>query len=504
MQLTITSPTTVEIPDDLKIIDILSKSLKYKNKRAEYDHRRLKNNNWMLARVGPERFADMLEELKVQINQTLLNSEPTPNGTRHWTFAGLAKSLAEQARLPLVNLVEYPEFDNIPWANPPKKSMRPYQKEAMEALLEAKHGAVEIGTGLGKSFLLLNLAKTIGLKTVVMTPSVSIAEQIHSEFTEAFGKRYVGAFFGGKKDSKKLFTVAVGASLALVNEASEHWDNLRKVKVFIADESHLCPAQTLQQVCHRLLENAPYRFFFSGTQMRNDGLDLVLDSITGPIVYTMTVAEGVEQGYLARPRFHVIRTTTSSTYSSDDANEMTRQHLFYNPIVNRTAARIANTAVEKMGHSVLILVDEVEQFAHLLPHLNFKCGFAHGGVTKQNASKVPQNYHKSDPNALVEQFNNKELPILIGTSCISTGTDVRAVQTIIYLMGGKSEIQVKQAVGRGTRLYEGKTDCHIFDFDVINNDTTTRHASERVRIYRSILDDVEEVDTPHTKGMQNV
>jgi superfamily II DNA or RNA helicase len=78
------------------------------------------------------------------------------------------------------------------------------------------------------------------------------------------------------------------------------------------------------------------------------------------------------------------------------------------------------------------------------------------------------------------------------------------VQTIIYLMGGKSEIQVKQAVGRGTRLYEGKTDCHIFDFDVINNDTTTRHASERVRIYRSILDDVEEVDTPHTKGMQNV
>lgn len=456
MQLTVTSPTVVEIPDDPKVISTLTASLKYKNKRAEFDYRRMKNNNWMMARVGPERFADLLEELKSQVNKTLLFSEPTEAGTRYWTHAGLADSLATQTRLPVVNQVEYPEFDNIPWANPPKKSMRPYQREALEALLRVKHGAVEIGTGLGKSFILMNLAKTIGLKTVIMTPSVSIAEQILAEFTEAFGKKYVGAFFAGKKESKKLFVVAVGASLTLVPEGSDHWDHLRKTQVFIADESHLCPAQTLEQVCHTLLKSAPYRFFFSGTQLRNDGLDLVLDSITGPIVYTMSVAEGVEQGFLAKPRFHMIRTTSQSNYQSDDANEMTRQHLFYNPIVNKTAARIANTAVEKMGHSVLILVDEVEQFAHLLPHLNFKCGFAHGGVTKQNSSKVPAAYHKSNPNELVEQFNNKQLEILVGTSCISTGTDVRAVETIIYLMGGKSEIQVKQAVGRGTRLTRGK------------------------------------------------
>jgi superfamily II DNA or RNA helicase len=344
-------------------------------------------------------------------------------------------------------------------------------------------------TGLGKSIALMNVAKRLGQKTVVMTPSVSIARQIYDEFVENFGTRYVGAFFDSKKQSDKKFVISVAASLAKVSQEgakNPHYENLASATVFIADESHTCPAKTLEDVCHGLLADAPYRFFFSGTQLRGDGLGLLLEAITGPIVYRMTLREGVEQGFLSKPVFNMVTVNSSGYVRSKDPNDITREALYYNPAVNKVAANIANKCVSLLKHPVLILVDEFEQFAHLLPHLKHRVAFAHGGVTAQNANLIPKEYHKSDPNELVRQFNNLEIPILVGTSCISTGTDIRSVKDIIFLMGGKSETQIRQAIGRGTRLFEGKTDFKFWDFDVVNVDLVHKHAMQRAAIYDSV------------------
>jgi superfamily II DNA or RNA helicase len=267
----------------------------------------------------------------------------------------------------------------------------------------------------------------------------------------------------------------------------------------------------LAKVCTGLLAAAPYRFFFSGTQMRNDGLDLLLKAITGDIVYTMTVEQGVDQGWLARPLFRMITIKGSCNFQHPDANEMTRAHLYYEPTVCSKAAEIANLMVES-GRKVVILVKELEQFSWVRNWLRHEAKFAHGGVTKTvyaegqedipveerkikkegNDRLVPKEFWDSDPSELVEAFDAGEFPILVGTSCITTGTDIQNVGAIIYLQGGKSEIQVRQAVGRGTRKPPGKIDCYFIDFDVINADVTHRHALERAEIYKGIYPDFEE------------
>jgi superfamily II DNA or RNA helicase len=94
---------------------------------------------------------------------------------------------------------------------------------------------------------------------------------------------------------------------------------------------------------------------------------------------------------------------------------------------------------------------------------------------------------------LVKEFNEGKHPILVGTSCITTGTDIQTAGAIIYLQGGKSEIQVRQSVGRGTRKVAGKVDCYFIDFDVRNVEVVHRHAEERAAIYRAIYPDFEEV-----------
>lgn len=481
--LRISSPTIARIEGLEGKLTELELLLTYRDKTAEWTWRKAKKSPYLANRLGEE-YADYLLDLQSKIKKKLLFEDEQG----YFTHSGLASLIADHFNDRVDDEIDRPYPDNIPWATKPTKIARPYQNTAEHNLLSVRHGAVEIGTGLGKSLIILNLTKALGLKTLVMCPSKSIAGQLYKEFLKAFGKSRVGQFYGGKKDSKKLFVIAVDKSLSLVEEGTDHWTNLSASKVFIADESHLCPAATLAKVCFGLASLAPYRFFFSGTQMRNDGAGLLLTGITGPVVFSMTVREGVDQGFLAKPIFRMIKLDSKVDFSSSDANEQTRAHLYYNPAVNRRAAQIANYAYEHTG-PVLILVEEVEQIAYLMPYLRHKAAFAHGGLTKDNKDKVPAQFHDANVDKLVDEFNAGNIPILVGTSCISTGTDICANRTTIYLQGGKSEIQVRQGpVGRSTRLFDDKKECMIYDFSIENVETLKRHAEARAKIYADVYD----------------
>lgn len=469
------SPTQVRINGVEGVhLDQLRAQLQYVDKKVEFEIQKLKRN---VRLYHYPNFQERLDQLKGQRVKSLLFKDDDG----YWTYSGLMPSLARNLRASSSSGVRYPDPKPLPWNKKPFEPF-PYQGQAHTALLAARHAGVEIGTGLGKSLIITYIIKSLGLKTVVMAPSKSIAHQLQKGLISAFGRKYVGFYGDGRKDTGKLITVAIAASLTKLPAAGPVFAD---TQVFIADESHLCPASTLSKVCFGLLANAPYRFFFSATQLRNDGLDLVLDAISGPIVYRMSVKEGIDQGYLARLKTTVCRVPSRSYFQSRDVIEMTRQHLFYNPGVNKLAGALVNRFTSE-GRQVLVLVEELEQFTHLLPYFKSRVAFAHGGDPK---GVLPDAYRKSDPEALVDEFNAGELPVLVGTSCISTGTDVKANKVTMYLRGGKSEIEVFQgAVGRSTRLHEpvGKTSCDIVDFDVYNIDSLHRHTGERLKYYAQV------------------
>ena len=478
-------------------------SLTFRDKKVQYELQKFKHATWFVNKYGEEAYQAKIDELKAKEKICLLNQDPDG---RYWVMSGQRDYLESRYGLTTEVLVKYPEPHLMAWHEVPGKTPYPYQEKAKAGLLARLHARVEMGTGLGKSFILLNIARELGLRTVIMAPSTSIADQLYQDFVKHLGRKYVGAYYDGKKDFKKLIVIGNAQSLTRIEEGSPAWETMSKAQVFMADESHLCPASTLNRVCSGLLADAPYRFFFSATQMRNDGLDKLLDAITGPTVYSMTVKEGVDQGYLSKPVFRVIKTRSDKNFESDDANEMTREHLYYNTLVLHQAAEVINQSVERLGHQVLVLIDEVEQFTRLRPLLNHKTGFAHGPLTattfhengkikaKGNRESVPKEYWESEPNKLVDQFNAGEFPILIGTSCISTGTDIRTVKTMVYLKGGKSEIEVKQGVGRCTRKVPGKTACSVVDFDVANIAILSKHAKARREIFDDIYGPVQVVD----------
>jgi superfamily II DNA or RNA helicase len=483
MPLLIDQPTRVRIAGHDDKLALLKRYLTYTDKSIGYQIQKLKHAQWFDA----ERHGEQLEELQALYKPCLLKQDETG----YHTLSGLAPEVALFLQDTVENSITYPSVGRtIPWEKVPPP-LRPYQRETVDLFIKHRHAAAELATGLGKSYILMYLAKELALKTVVMAPTTSIADQLYDDFITFLGKKRVGRYYGGKKETGKLVTVAIHASLARIDPGSSDWDALSATQVFIADESHLCPATTLYAVCTGLCGTAPYRFFLSGTQLRGDGADLLLRGVTGPVLKRMSVADGVTEGWLAKPIFRVLQVTSDDTYEGSDPMKATQKHLLYNPLVNAKAGALANAAVAKLNHQVLVLVDEVKQFRYLSPHFKAQAKFAHGPLNKENEKDVPEEHRDVDNKQLVKDFNDRKFPILVGTSAVSLGTDIRSVQTLIYLMGGKSEVQLRQAVGRGTRKVPGKDECVVIDFDVVNSDLVHRHALERQAIFAAIYPDLQ-------------
>jgi superfamily II DNA or RNA helicase len=236
-----------------------------------------------------------------------------------------------------------------------------------------------------------------------------------------------------------------------------------------------------------LLSQVPYRYFFSGTLFRNDGLGLLLQAIAGDTVFEMLVEQGVKEGFLSPLKFFQWKVTSDCELNCDDAIKMNKKHLQENDKIYKHAAYLINRAVLEKNRRVLVLVDGVGQFKRLLDGgLTVPAKFAHGGVTKTNQKEVPQEHWKSDPMQLVKDFDLGKFPVLVGTSVIGVGTDVCSADFIVAIIGLTSEIEITQGAGRGTRLFEGKTECFYHDYWVTNIEKLDRHAAKRREIFNGI------------------
>lgn len=473
------SPTRIALPsDDEKV----KKFLSYTDKSVDYQIKKLRDNvRW---RGGdPDSFAEKLESLKEERIKSLLfyDAAGTP-----MTYSGLWSTLQKHFSWDYNSPSDwFPEADLIPWHKKPFE-MRPYQKEALEALVKVGHGAIELPTGSGKSLIIMNLLKYYGLKAVIVTPRKQITTQLYKDIQSAFGKKYVGQYGGGAKSFNKQFTVTTAQSLVRLEEGSEQYEAFAGADVVIFDESHTTPAATFQKICNGVLSDAKLRFFISATQRSNNGTELLLEGITGPVVYRRSFRELADLGYLKHVKVNIVEAPMFGTPKSDPMKQ-TREHLYNNPYVLKKTAEIANKAYNMSDRSVLILVEQIDQLNKLINHMNVPFEVIHG---QKNDDRLPTVFRNPDTEEILRRFNAGDTRVLIGTSCISMGVDTKAASVIVYVQGLSSPIKLLQAIGRGTRYSESHKDCVVFDFRVNDNGVLERHVRSRVGVYKEITDNI--------------
>lgn len=187
----------------------------------------------------------------------------------------------------------------------------------------------------------------------------------------------------------------------------------------------------------------------SGTQTRGDGTEMLLHSIIGITVHTLTTAEAIAGGYICYHDFSIVEVESSNpNYNSNNPLEEKRIHYLNNKNINAFITKFAN--IPQTGQ-ILVLVEELPQIAAVIKGLTVPYAYAHSCKLKATLEKY--GLEKVSKKEAVEKFNKNEVKVLVGTSCIATGTNIYPMRHTFNWVGTGSEIKTKQgAVGRTVRL----------------------------------------------------
>lgn len=485
MKITIENPSQAFVEADVEELYELKKDLTFINTSIAHEVKRHYNNFWA-RNNNRERWEQNLEALKKRAKRTLVFEE----NARTFIYPGSIPYIRNNENV--VNEIAYPVIKKVAWEKPLPFALHPYQ-ESWQKLIDIKHGNVEFCTGSGKSAILLKICRESGLRTAIIAPSRSIFNELVKKFEHHFGRGMVGTFGAGKKKLGKRFTICIGDSISNVKPDTEEWEFFSTLEAVAVDESHTWGAETLETICFGVLANAPYRWFFSGTQTRGDGTEKLLQAIIGKTVDTLTTSEAVEKGYISKHDYRIVEIESSNpNYNTPDALDMKRVHFLKNKNICAFIAKLANIEATSKRRQTLVLVEELEQIAMLLPLLKVSTAIAHSEKKAQRLEEL--GLSKVNPDESVEKFNKGEALVLIGTSCIATGTNIYPCHNTINWAGGTSEIKTKQgAVGRSVRLHAQNpwADCcvvkdsaTIWDFNVHDVPIMVRHLDLRIGFYQ--------------------
>lgn len=194
----------------------------------------------------------------------------------------------------------------------------------------------------------------------------------------------------------------------------------------------------------------------------------------GEPVYTYSLKEGINDGYLTPFKVKQIATTIDDyTYTPDDAiveGEVVPGKRYVEGDFNRVII-----IPEREEYRVKLFMGMIDQSEKTIVFCATQTHalMVRDLINQVKASKDPDYCVRvtADDGARGEQAlrdfqdNEKTIPTILTTSQkLSTGVDARNVRNIVLMRPVGSMIEFKQIVGRGTRLHDGKDHFTIYDF----------------------------------------
>lgn len=457
MKAIITNKFTVIQNPSNEIIQLLNLSMSYTDKQKAYQLKRMKNNPF-------QRNSGFIKKLEKEVECSLLKA--LAGG--HVAFnSGMSYQIETGGFQIDDRRCETGTTIALPWKKKPFDP-RPYQEEAIIEAMQVWRGVINFATGMGKTLTALHLLKRLKRKALIVVPSESIAKQFYDELVEAFGELRIGYYGGGKK---KIKDITIGIAASVVKGVSDFKE--AELGVIIFDEVHHIAASTFYDIAVGLGDVGRI-YGLTATDYRSDGKDILINAGCGPVIIRRDIKWGIDNGYLAKPRFIVKEVDTSGTDYQKDKLKNYKEHVLNNDLMKQQIHDDIKHYMDQ-GKSVLCLVGEVAHGEELSKQLGIP--FAQG------KDKQSQKY--------VDELNAGKIRGLIGTGGkVGEGTDTKRVDVLILANFVASKGPVIQAVGRGLRIYGNKSECIIKDYIPKGSTMLSRHAKGRIDFYKEITQDV--------------
>lgn len=364
--------------------------------------------------------------------------------------------------------------EKFEWVQKPM-TPRYYQAEMIPIGLSEHRGVFEAAVGSGKTFVMMSLIKELKTPTLVIIPAKDLAGQTVSVFQEFLGKKAAMLLTSTSLD-KPLAPIRVTTiqTLKAIQKKGLVSNILKDVGMVCIDEFHHAGADSYTSLMKEF-NSIYYRFGFTGTYLRNDSKTLDMWGLLSKRIYHYSASKATQDGFLTPLKIitHEIPGILSKSYPTEyKKNYCGNHHLL------RKIAEILQQLDN--NESVLILVKQKEEGGSLIQKYLEEKGIP--------STFISGDSKRSEVKEILKAFNEKQIKILIGSTIIGEGIDIKSTDHLIMAQGGKSEIAITQAIGRAVRLYPNKKVAYLHDFRMLDTKYMEKHWLERYKIYKRNFD----------------
>lgn len=335
-----------------------------------------------------------------------------------------------------------------------KMELRPYQQEAKDSIFEQWESVdktlLVLPTGCGKTIVFAKVAEECvrrGKRVLIMAHRGELLEQASDKIYKTTGLRCAVE----KAEETCLgswFRIVVGSVQSLQREKrlsrfpDDYFDAI------IIDEAHHCISDGYQKVL-KYFSDAKV-LGVTATPDRGDMQNL--GQYFETLAYEYTLPKAIREGYLSPIKALTIPLKLDLSGVGIQAGDFKSGEIAtaLDPYLEQIASEMEKYCKDRKTVVFLPLIKTSQKFRDILNTHGFQAAEVNG--------------NSDDRAEVLEAFDRGDYNVLCNSMLLTEGWDCPSVDCIIVLRPTKVRSLYSQMVGRGTRLYPGKTHLLLLDF----------------------------------------
>jgi superfamily II DNA or RNA helicase len=312
------------------------------------------------------------------------------------------------------------------------------QSRCVATMLEEEQGIVIRAPGTGKTQIALAFAAQCETTVLVLVHTKDILDQWVEYAGNSLPDTKVGIIQGSTERYGQI-TIAMVQSLKRFYGDPEWW---RQWGAVILDESHHAAAESFETV----LNSSPafYRFGFTATNSRADGMERYHQHLLGPVIHKQKFSAPINT--TVKPIYSNFRFRYRGRY---DWGRLLRA-LISDEGRNKQIGTVIDRECSR-GNSVLVLSRRIEQLERIAEHVKFP----------SEILTAPRG--RAERKRILTEFREGRVRCVLATQLADEALDVPRCNTVILVHPGKHDGRITQQVGRAIRKFEGKRYATIYD-----------------------------------------
>lgn len=335
--------------------------------------------------------------------------------------------------------------------------LRPYQKEAKEAIFEQWDSGVSktllvLPTGCGKTVVFAKVTEECvrqGDSVLILAHRGELLEQAADKLMKTTG---LGCALEKAESSCQgsWFRVVVGSVQTLMREKRLNSFDPFYFNTIIIDEAHHCISDSYQ----RVLQHFPHAHVLGVTATPDRGDMRNLGAYFESLAYEYTLPKAIKEGYLSPIKALTIPLKIDMSSVSVQAGDFKASEIgtALDPYLQGIAEEMQKYCMDKKTVVFLPLVKTSQKFRDLLNQYGFRAAEVNGD--------------SQDRAEILKDFDAGKYNVLCNSMLLTEGWDCPSVNCIVVLRPTKVRSLYCQMVGRGTRLSPetGKDHLLLLDF----------------------------------------